>query len=432
MFEVVKLCCVGISAYLVLRGLQRHYSSVLAFATIAIWLRFTLAAFHQFTHDPVVAGLSINALGSVAIVMVGLLVVPARAFLLRKLLPLYLFLLVVIVSGVLNGASIDLINVVLKWLYLLVLALAIALSIRIHSINVTIKTLLNAFSLPIGLLVLSIILGEVKATESDGSRSYIGGYGHESAFSMIVISFGLLVAFCDKQYLRWRSVAFYFSVVMLYLVNYRTAIIALFPIVLFFMLASVHKNVARKFYLPAYFSVGVAVFIIMYVASFSMSARFADIATLASNWDTLLKAPEYFSNTERRILSSRVYIWSQYVSEFGRAGVIQQLFGYGPESWAQQFKLYAHNTFVSYLYEYGVLGLSAFVGFILSLLHQAARLRDSQLKLKLLGGLLGFVIMNMATMPLWNLEGVIAFAIIFACIISGNFHAERQAKAALA
>jgi hypothetical protein len=336
------------------KRLRNKYSFALAFVVFAIWLRLALSAFPNLTHDAIFAGFSINALASIFVVVVGLMYLPLKAFLLKKLSTFYIFMSAIIISGVINLTSVDLLNVIIKWAYLLVLSLALMLAIRRHKLKNTLRVLITAFYLPIALVILSILLGETKATEQDGSVSYIGGYSHESGVSMIVISFALIVSLLDRTHLPNRNLLFYSSVVLLVLVNYRTGMLAMLPIVIAFILASTYHKILPKFRLVSLLSIGLCVGLLLYLSSLSMSARFQDIAIVLTNWDELLKAPDYFSQAERRLFS-----WF------------------------------------------------------------AIRIRLTHIRIKMIGALLGFLVMNLATMPLWNIEGLILFSIIFGVAMAG-------------
>lgn len=422
MFEIVKILCVLVSALIIGKAIKEDCSKAMAFALFAIWLRFALSAFHEYTHDPLLAGLSINAIGSIFVVIAGIIYLPSQGFLLRKFLPLYGFLIAIVVSGIYNLVIVDLINVIVKWAYFFVLCLAILLAVRIHKLNATLLILLKAFYLPVALLILSIILGESKATEKDGSVSFIGGYDHEAGFSMVIISFALILSLLDKSYLKYRTMLFYLAVVLLYLVNYRTALITILPIVLVYIFVGTQQKIAKKYQFIAFGFTSLFVLISFYLLAGNMSERFSDISLVLANWSDLLKAPVYFSYTEKQIFSSRVYIWSQYMSEVYNASLMQQLIGHGPESWKGVFHTYAHNTYISYLYEYGYIGFTAFSLFIASILFNALKIKDTAVRYKLFAGIIGYLIMNLATMPLWNIEGLIILAIIYSIVLASSQH----------
>jgi hypothetical protein len=284
----------------------------------------------------------------------------------------------------------------------------------------TFKKLAVAFVMPVTLQVLSLLLGEVKATEADGSASYIGGYNHEAAFSMIIASFVFVIGLTERGSIRFRSTLFTLAVVLLMLVNYRTAMLAVLPIVAVFYYNLIEQRIRPSQKVSVMTLVTMVIILSFMAVSISMRERFADVGTLISNLDLVLKAPIYFSEAEKDIMSSRVYIWSSYIDAFLKAELLNQVFGFGSGAWSDVFTLYAHNTFVSYLYEYGVLGLSLFMLLCFAVVFQTLTVNDSGLRKLLLLSFFGFLMMNMATMPLWNIEGLIFFSLIGALVFASG------------
>ncbi|MAI37129.1 MAG: O-antigen ligase domain-containing protein [Alteromonadaceae bacterium TMED7] len=426
MFEAIKLLVAVVSLVMVYRTITGNCNKYLAFAICAIWLRYFLSAFHTITYPPLVAGFSINALGSIGVAGLGLLLIPTAVFTLKKLFPFYVFFTAIAVSGFVNMQIPGTINVLVKWCYFLVLAGALFLSIRAQGQNETFKKLLVAFFMPVTLQVLSVVLGEAKAAEADGSTSYIGGYNHEAAFSMIIVSFIFVVGLIERNSIKFRTSLFSIAVFLLVLVNYRTAILTILPIAAVFYFTLVEQRLKPSQKAPVLVVVSILFFMVFSVLSLTMQERFADVGILLSNLDLIVKAPMYFSDAERDIMSARVYIWSQYINAFINADVVQQVFGFGPDSWKQKFDLYAHNTFVSYLYEYGILGLSSFFLICISVVFQALAIRDGKLSKIIVLSFGGFLTMNLATMPLWNIEGLIFFAILSALVLNGHLGARRS------
>ncbi|WP_269519982.1 O-antigen ligase family protein [Alteromonas sp. BMJM2] len=426
MFEAIKLLVALVSLVMVYRTISGNCNKYLAFAICAIWLRYFLSAFHTITYPPLVAGFSINALGSIGVAGLGLLLIPSAVFTLKKLFPFYVFFTAIAVSGFVNMQIPGTINVLVKWCYFLVLAGALFLSIRAQGQNETFKKLLVAFFMPVTLQVLSILLGQAKATEADGSTSYIGGYNHEAAFSMIIVSFIFVVGLVERNSIKFRTSLFSMAVFLLVLVNYRTAILTILPIAAVFYFTLVEQRLKPSQKAPVLVVVSILFFMVFSVLSFTMQERFADVGVLLSNLDLIVKAPMYFSDAERDIMSARVFIWSQYINAFMNADVVQQIFGFGPDSWKQKFDLYAHNTFVSYLYEYGILGLSSFFLICTSVVIQALAIKDNKLSKIIVLSFGGFLTMNLATMPLWNIEGLIFFAILSALVFNGQLSAKRN------
>src|SRR3546814_14967738 len=78
-------------------------------------------------------------------------------------------------------------------------------------------------------LILSVATGLVKASELDGSRSYIGGYNHEAPFSVALVTFFIVASFATglRRWVKFALLALIFTGIAL--ANYRTSIIPLLP-----------------------------------------------------------------------------------------------------------------------------------------------------------------------------------------------------------
>jgi hypothetical protein len=428
MFEVVKLILSLVTLFYVIKSIRSSTNKYIAFVIFALWLRFFLSAFHYFTFPPLIAGFSINALGSIFVVFLGVLLLPAFSFRLKQYIVFYVFFVAIIISGAVNSEFKGLINVLVKWGYFFVISAALFLSLRLQSTKIVLKKLLTPFLLPVLLQIFSILLGEVKATEMDGSASYIGGYNHEAAFSMNIVGFILVVGWLEKNTIKFHSVIFFSAVFLLVLVNYRTSMLAVLPVVLIFILTMLSERFESKYKLPVLAFASIPIIIFGLILSSSLAERFSDISLVVNNIDSLIKAPVYFTDVEKRIFSSRVYLWSQYLSAFFDSSTLNQLFGFGPESWDGLFAHYAHNAYVSYLYEYGYVGLIVFLSVNFYLLKQALNNQSKILGRKLFFSILGLMIMSLSTMPLWNIEGLICYALISGVVFAkGHQPVERYA-----
>ena len=424
MFEAIKLLVGVVSLIMVYRTITGNCNKYLAFAICAIWLRYFLSAFHTITYPPLVAGFSINALGSIGVAGLGLLLIPTAVFTLKKLFPFYILFTAIAVSGFVNMQIPGTINVLVKWCYFLVLAGALFLSIRRQGQNETFKKLMVAFTMPLTLQVFSVLLGHAKSAEADGSTSYIGGYNHEAAFSMIIVSFIFVVGLIERGTIRFRTSLFTLAVFLLVLVNYRTAILTILPIAAVFYFTLVEQRLKPSQKAPVLTVVTALFVMIFFGLSLTMQERFADVGLMLSNLDLITKAPIYFSETEKDIMSARVFIWSQYIDAFTNADSLHKIFGFGPDSWKHVFAKYAHNTFVSNLYEYGYLGFYSSIVMMLFMLREAFKMHQKNLA-KIVGlSIVGFLIMNLATMPLWNIEGLIFFAIVVGTVFSSSKQAD--------
>lgn len=418
MFEGIKVLATGITLLILVKHINTGCNKYLVFVLLAIWSRMALSAFHSFTFPPIIGGFSLNALSSIMVVAFGIFILPSKVFLLNKFFPLYLFLCIVLMSALLNGEITGLVLVLVKWGYFLTITSALVLSMTQVGSDKTLSPLLKTFYLPISLLVLSILLGESKATENDGSTSYIGGYNHEAAFSMVVVSFSLICACISKSTLNMRTSLFFLSVVLLVFVNYRTAMLTVLPILIVFTFASVASRLERKYIMPVVFIMMIFSYFVVSLFSVGFLERFSDVSLVVSSFEELIKAPVYYTELEKDIFSARAYLWSQYVYEWSISGSAQFWFGNGPESWKGVFSKYAHNTYISSLYEHGLVGLLCLIYFFLKILIEAFSIDDKLTRLNLIGFICGFLIMNFATMPLWNIEGLILLSILCSIIYS--------------
>lgn len=386
---------------------------VLVFVVYALFFRFLLSAFHPFTFPAVIGSFSVNALYSLAVIAIGLLVINRQLLLLRYLLPVHTMIALIMISALYNGTLDRSIQSLVKWLFFVVIALAIYESCIRTERALVIEKLVKSFCIPVVLQILSVALGHSKLTEGDGSVSYLGGYNHEAVFSVMLMTALILAAL--RQLIQppttraWRFLPLILAIGVM-LANYRTNILAmLLPLAgyLWFRLAYSSHPLTRIATLPA---IMIGLVLLALLDTSSIVARFSEIATVLDAPSSLFKSPRYFTDWEQDYFSSRIYIWSQYIEGYLRGDVLQHLIGLGPDTWNEQFRKYAHNTFIGSLYEVGLLGTVVLAYFFLASLQRALAGPLTTYSVLLFLGLLGFLVMNLGTMPLWQIEGMILFA----------------------
>jgi hypothetical protein len=395
---------------LVLLQAWRLRDSCATFLLLAIWFRYSIATLHQYTYPPVVLGLSLIALTSIVVVVVGVIVVGSRSLLLRRLVPIYAAMLVILISAIANQREIEAINATFKWLYLVVFALAAYHAIRRRGSERVFLSLAIIFAGPIALQWLSVPWG-LKTTTMDGSSFFIGGFQHQQALSIILLTFLYITCFSPslsviKSYSRLAIV-----VAGLALANYRTAMLAgALPASSLAVSKLAEKFVPKQRSIIVVLLAIVAVFVFVAVGTLAQE-RFADLGTTLDKGAALIKPPEAFTTEDKRLFSGRLYLWSQYIEAYRDGDVINLLFGFGPDSWVGRFTTYAHNTFISYLYEFGLFGLAALVWILISNFLVAMRVAGNE-RLILVSGHVGFIVLNVATMGIWTLEGSILYALL--------------------
>jgi O-antigen ligase len=193
--------------------------------------------------------------------------------------------------------------------------------------------------------------------------------------------------------------------------NYRTTLVSFAPLLLMFFGLSTLQQFPKRdrpFVLAGVIAIA---FLGLGLASILFAERFADVTVASTGQVNFFKPPEHYTVEETRLFSGRPYIWSAYIHGWLGADFEEHIIGFGPESWARTFPLYAHNTLVNFLYEYGLIGVAAILFVWLSMLGAALRVRHPQ-RATLVGAHLSFLMLNMSTMPMWMIEGNILYGVI--------------------
>jgi len=414
-----------ITAFVVLR--QRHI--IAKYAVFAPWIRYMASFYHQYTFLPLLGSLSINALISASMFAVGMLCVKRKHLLLKLLLPIYAMIFIVLLSGLANHDYGGTLDIVVKFGYLLVVSLAVFESLNTVGERRMSKVLLWIFLTPLTFQILSIALGVKKYSEEDNSTTYIGGYSHEAAFSMILATCMVIVSFSSGLRRSARNALFLTCLAGILLANYRTTILAMFPIVLVYFNAELLAPFNRK-QRPFVIIVTLAISAVAFAAAaWMLRDRFETLAQAFEPWNRLLKPPFEFTEDDKQLLSARGYIWSQYIYAYHSGTRLNHLIGFGADSWQGVFDVYAHNTLISSLYEYGPLGVIAMLSLWGTMLMAAIRARQGP-RASLMAAHLSFIILNMATMPHWNIEGDILYGVICGYTFHWRFRpAEAKAPA---
>lgn len=383
------------------------------FLIAAIWLRYLMSAFHQYTYAPIAGGLSLNALASIMVTAVGFIIIDKRLLKLRALGGVYLVVTALVASAIINGRAEAVVSLT-KWGYLIALTIAAYEALRRHGSATLFSALLIVFFPPLALQALSVLLGMGKGSEEDGSLCYIGGYNHEAAFSIMMLTFLYCSCFLEPDRPRRAVVCILAAMVALFLANYRTSLLAALPI----LAATMFFGAIRRISPPGRPFVGVvavclAGIALIYASESALQQRFSDLSVVLSSSFDLLKPPENYTDAESELLSARAIIWSRYITAYLDGSITNLAFGFGPDSWERVFTLYAHNTFVSALYEAGIFGLAAMVLLFALSFRLAIRTNPSRRPL-IIGAYIGFLALNLATMPFWLIEGMVLLALTIA------------------
>jgi O-antigen ligase len=395
---------------LLLFGLRSAGNTSARYVVFACWVRFILSSYHVYTFRHVVGPISGTALGSASLFVLGILLLPKRMLLSKALVSIYCVLAAIGISTLINHLLLSSFEPITKFGLVIALAMHSYLALRNGDPKKFVLSLLVSFAPLLLFQLMSIVFNVPKATEADGSASYIGGYYHEAAFSIALLALFVVIAL-TRSIPRWIKVVIIpLIMVSIVLANYRTAIMAALPLLVYYVLYGLSRPVDRRVRGLLVILAGVGVVVIGGIALMTLT-RFKDLQVVLQNGTALIKPPNEFGAADRELLSGRFQIWSEYLYMWKDAPQLKHLVGFGPESWEQYFDLYAHNSFVDYLFEYGIIGVTALVVMFGSGLVLA--LRAQQDRWKLVCAHLGFIVLNLATMPLWLIEGNIVFGLLW-------------------
>src|SRR5262249_3565745 len=139
--------------------------------------------------------------------------------------------LVIVVSSLINHTFMGCVNTIVKYGYFTVVMLAAYDAMRTVGRAKFMPLVITAFIPPLAFQAISLVLGVSKATETDGSVSFIGGYNHEAAFSVVIATCLTIVCLADDLRRVVQNVLIVICLAGLLLANYRTSILAMAPLV---------------------------------------------------------------------------------------------------------------------------------------------------------------------------------------------------------
>lgn len=411
MWMLVSLLVIAVSLLVLLRQIRALGEDQLSRAVILlIWARFALSALGEPALRTVIAGQSILALGTFIAVMTVLFLIPLGCLRRPRLMPFMAMIAVLLLSALLNGQPSALLNTGTLWIMFILIVVLIHRALRIHGNRTVLGCLLAAFSLPIGLQLTAVLLGQSQIG-MDGSVSYVGNYVHEAVFSTVALCAVWLVTVYPWR--KWSSLLVAFGVVMtsMILANYRTLILACLPsLIAIIALMTAGKGQNRRAVIPL-----IAVLaIVPVVVTLLPSERFSELGPAIGMLGDLAKPAQEFSAAEKDLLSARIYIGAAYLEEYTKADLVRHLIGFGPGADTGFIGTHPHNEFLRILFETGLLGLLLWICIVGSLVGAALRHAPRPANAVLAGGYGALMIGSLGTSFLIRPEGIIFVALLVA------------------
>lgn len=397
------------------------------FLMFIVWLRYVMQAFHTTTYQPIAAGASLNAVASLFVCVVGGVIIARRLRMLTAFPFIGAMMTLILASSLLHGLFVPAIETILKWGYFIIVMLCAYDCFKRDGDTRVLGPMLWAVAPPIAFQLASIVLGVSKATESDGSVSFIGGFNHEAAFSITMVTGFLVATLAPRLHPLLRIILLAYGIMGIVMANYRTSLVALAPIAMGYLTFSAARPFRpRDRLLIAGGALLIAVSAFVGSAAL-MQSRFTDLSSGAVTSE-LIKPPNEFSEEEKNLLSGRLYLWNVYYDQYRAGGEIEHILGYGADSWEAYFGIYAHNTLVSYLFEYGPMGVALILLIWASMLARAFSVRDPWMRGQLVSAHGGFILLNFATMPFWQIEGLMMYGLL--CGVTLYYSTARNASPA--
>ena len=381
------------------------------FVMVSLWLRYMMGAYHAYTFKPIAAGFSLNALASIVIVGIGGLVIRKRHLGLAVLMPLYLLMALALLSAALNDDPAGALNSVVKYAYFGVILVATFETLRQEDRERFMSRLIWVFAPLLLFQWLSVALHLPKGSELGDGLVWIGGYNHEAAFSVALLTGFTVACLAYRLHPMLRLIFLFATVFGVFLADYRTAILAMLPLAFATFWISISQYVKSYQRRPISAVVLMLCLVGAAVVMIAYQDRFADLATFLSDPGSLIKSPRSFTQMDRQIMSGRALIWSEYLTAYANGTSLNHLFGFGPESWTKAFDVYPHNTLISILYELGGIGVVAMLLLWTAMAAQAFRARAHERPI-LIAAHASFILLNFATMPFWQVEGLALYAVL--------------------
>jgi len=388
----------------------------LGFFTLFV-VRIIFSINHVISFKPIFAGQSLTSLSSLCTIFLVFTFMDKKYLRYKFIIPYYLIVISIFISAIYSGELMGGVVVLMKWLLLIVTSIAL---IQLFFKYGLVNTLKPFYYLFLGLFICqlaSVVLGQGKDTEAlnstSNSISYIAGYAHESAFSILLYT-GLLISSVLMLKKDIKPIVPFLFIIGLVFANYRTLLIsALIPLFCVY-LAHLYMGSKKEVKLFVFGSATISLLVFVMLFGVDVIDRFGELGGALSNLGELMSIDySLFSFEERRLLSSRLFLWNMYLTEYSYFSFFGMLLGAGPEAWTNYFDVYAHNAYIAALFDLGIIGLCVFLGVLYSTFVFMLKIKDKKLKVILLGFLAGFLVMSSSTMPLWAVEGVHLYSFIF-------------------
>lgn len=396
--------------FVLLRQLRQLHDRATTFLFVVLWGRFLASSFSQYTLIPVVDGLRLIAVYTILVIALSLFFVNLQDFLRKHLIPFYVFISFATISSVLNGEFAGLVEFLARWGFFFIVALLLYRAFERHGLQPILVLFVIALSSPILVQFISLALGIGGRLVDSDYVVFVSGFPSKNSFAQvgfILVCLGALMRSPRETASLALGLAGFISIFFAY---YRTTLLGALPIFLVVMLYFVMRNVAPFIRPITLFLLLASGILLMPLASSMLPDRFVAVVEMAKNIDTMLEPTVQFDSEDQELGTGRMRIWSNLIHDWREASMLQHVFGFGIGALSYS----PHSDYVGTFYSLSFPGLVLLLGIFLWQLVLMTQVEDSRLALRLMACLTGYMIICSATTPLWEIEGLVSFALICA------------------
>lgn len=306
---------------------------------------------------------------------------------------------------VLSGRWDGFANVALRWIYVWLLACLAFHAVRESTPQRVAAVLLICLMYPMANIAIAGALFGPKFTADQ--FSYVGTFGHESHVSYVLfaeIAFAIgLISSARSVLARGLLIGLAAAGhVLLYMTNYRTALVAL-AVFWLVMLVYYYPRLGPVARIQVTVFGGILVCAMAFQFGPTVVTRLADLGTLVSDPARYFDFSTHSAirDEDDELMSGRVSLINRYMYYYVHAPIEQRIAGLGPEAGTELTGKYAHNEFVGTLVEQGVIGIVTLLCVLYALfaIARAAARRGDWMARSMTGLVAAICTMSLGTMP---------------------------------
>lgn len=263
-----------------------------------------------------------------------------------------------------------------------------------------IMTILISASVPALMLLWEVVVGPINVEMSRGLQRYTGFYADSLNYSMYLVFVGIALFYrlisSSFKSKRWRNIAFVayciYAVLTLISINHIATYAAVFSIVVLYLFFKKHS--------PLVLVVGIVGLLVVVVLADDQAIidRLSEEA-LVSNEIEILEG----TRSESQAFHGRMTRWLYIYDRWADANIIAQLFGGSFDENVSAspglFTVVAHNDYLRIMVSAGVIGLFAYIIFMITSLAKSFEESGAGLRFIYVSTVIVTIVYSISTVP---------------------------------